>query len=134
MIEDRLTKQSQTRMSYIPGMFDEFKNENNFEHWTHFPDLLWGLGYEMDCRHSFEEYQRQSKIELPPQSSKREIRKNTLLLLERANRQIVGNFLFSEWRYYTHWTMPGECDEFITDYLQRIIVILESKYDGSTNE
>jgi hypothetical protein len=134
MIEDRLTKQSQTRMSYIPGMFDEFKNENNFERWTHFPDLLWGLGYEMDCRHSFEEYQRQSKIELPPQSSKREIRKNTLLLLERADRQIVGNFLFSEWRYYTHWTMPGECDEFITDYLQRIIVILESKYDGSTNE
>ena len=47
-----------------------------------------------------------------------------------ADRQIVGNFLYSEWRYYTHWALPGEYDPYITDYLQRVIRILESKYEA----
>ncbi len=65
-----------------------------------------------------------------PEKSKRDKRRNILYLLEHADRQIVGNFLYSEWRYYTHWALPGEYDPYITDYLQRVIRILESKYEA----
>ena len=58
----------------------------------------------------------------------RDGRRNILYLLERADRKIVGNYLFSQWRYYTHWAMGW--DDYITDFLRRIISILESKYEA----
>ena len=40
--------------------------------------------------------------------------------------QVVGNCLFSYWRYYTHWAYCY--DEYDIDFLRRIITILEEKY------
>ena len=51
-----------------------------------------------------------------PEKSKRDKRRNILYLLEHADRQIVGNFLFSEWRYYTHWALPGEYDPYMLKF------------------
>jgi len=115
-------------ISYVPGLFDEFKVEDNYDRWDRLPDLLWGLGFEMDAYNSFREYEKQSTLKLKPASSKREERKNILYLLEHADRQIVGNYLFSTWRDYTHWCIPYD-DAYATDFLRRIIVILESKYE-----
>ena len=58
--------------------------------------------------------------------SKREKYKNILYLLEHADRQIIGNFLFSQWRYFTHES--SSWDHYDVDFLRRIIRILESKY------
>ena len=114
-------------ITYAPGLFDEFKVEDNYDRWDRLPDLLWGLGFEMDAYNSFREYEKQSTLKLKPAGSKREERRNILYLLEHADRQIVGNYLFSTWRDYTHWCIPYG-DEYATDFLRRIIAILESKY------
>ena len=114
-------------ITYVPGLFDEFKVEDNYDRWDRLPDLLWGLGFEMDAYNSFREYEKQSKLKLKPAGSKCEERRNILYLLEHADRQIVGNYLFSTWRDYTHWCIPYG-DEYATNFLRRIIAILESKY------
>ena len=114
-------------ISYVPSLFNEFKVEDNYDRWDRLPDLLWGLGFEMDAYNSFREYEKQSTLKLKPAGSKREERRNILYLLEHADRQIVGNYLFSTWRDYTHWCIPYG-DEYATDFLRRIIAILESKY------
>lgn len=51
----------------------------------------------------------------------------SLYVLEHSDRQIVGNYLFSYWRYLTYWSMGWS--EFDIDYLKRIIAILESAYE-----
>lgn len=80
----------------------------------------------MDAYRSFEDYRKQSKLKLKPVHSQREERRNILYLLEHADRQIVGNYLFSAWRDFTHWSYMY--DEYDADFLVRIIQILESKY------
>lgn len=110
---------------YVPGLFNEFMTEDNYELWRRFPDIMWGMGYEMDCCKSFEEYLKHMKKKIHSLDESREGRRYILYLLERADRQIVGNYLFSVWRYYTHWAMSG--DPYITDFLRRMIVILERK-------
>ncbi len=110
---------------YTPGMFHLFKIVDNLEYWTGFPEMMWGLGYEMDACNSFEEYRKNSKLKLKEPHSKRENYKNILYLLEHTPRQIVGNYLFSEWRYFTHWSWGW--DHYDVDFLRRIIEILESK-------
>ena len=106
-------------------MFDPYKREDNLNVWENFPETMWGLGYEMDCCNSFEEYVANSSIELKPATTEREQKRNKLYLLEHAERQIVGNYLFSEWRRLTHW--EDSYDQYDVDYLRRIITILESK-------
>ena len=114
------------QVQYAPGLFDEFKAEKQIDLWNGFPELMWGLGYEMDACSSFEEYCEKSDLKTKQVHNTRDKRRNTLYMLEHAGRQIVGNFLFSEWRYFTHWAM--EYDGYEYDYLCRIIDILESKY------
>ena len=114
-------------MDYMPGIFDDVKKEKVLDQWDRLPEILTALGYEMDAYHSFEEYRKQSKLKMKPANSQREERRNTLYLLEHADRQIVGNYLFSAWRNFTHWSyMYSEYD---VDFLVRIIQILESMYD-----
>ena len=112
-------------LTYSPGIFDPYKREDNLNEWENFPEIMWGLGYEMDCCNSFEEYVVNSSIELKPATTEREQKRNKLYLLEHAERQIVGNYLFSEWRRLTHW--EDSYDQYDVDYLRRIITILESK-------
>lgn len=114
-------------LSYFPGTFDEYKSEANLYKWIPtFPDKMRGLGYKMDGGKSFSEFRQSCGIELKPAKSGREKRRNILFLLEHAERQIVGNYLFSEWRYLTHWTI--EYSKYDVDFLWRIIDILEAKY------
>ncbi len=108
-------------------MFDAYKQEVRLEHWDGFPAKMCGLGFEMDCCHSFEEYREQCGLVVKPASSERDEKRNTLYLLEHADNQIVGNYLFSEWRYFTHWSFGY--NEYDVDFLRRIIMILESKLE-----
>lgn len=116
-------------MEYHKGTFTQYKNEPNLDKWIElgFSELMWGLGYEMDCGESFAEYIKDSPLKVAPATTEREEKRNYLYYLEHANRQIVGNYLFSEWRYFTHWSMSGYT-EYDVDFLMRIIKILEDKY------
>ncbi|SEF62053.1 hypothetical protein SAMN02910276_00644 [Butyrivibrio sp. Su6] len=112
---------------YNPGIFDKYKENNNLDSWEDFPDLMWGLGFEMDCEESFHEYERNCGLKLKEPTNEREEKRNRLYVLEHADRQVVGNELFSYWRYLTHWSMGGYTD-YDVDFLKRAIKILEEKY------
>lgn len=116
------------RIEYSEGMFDCFKNEQNLDQWIElgFDLIMWGLGYEMDCSESFQEYIDASPLKVKTPNSEREKKRNYLYYLEHAPRQIVGNYLFSYWRYLTHWSYSY--DKYDVDYLIRIIAILEKLY------
>jgi len=115
-------------IQYTPGMFHMCMVMDGLDFWDtfHFPEMMWGLGYEMDSCNRFEEYRKKSKLPLKPAHSEREKKRNILYLLEHADRQIVGNYLFSMWRYYTHWSYYY--DYYDVDFLRRIVRILEDKY------
>jgi hypothetical protein len=113
-------------VEYYPGLFDEFKVQKILDRWDKFPGIMWGLGFELDYYHSFELYRKRSNLKLKPSHSKREERRNLLYLLEHADRQIVGNFLFSEWRKYVKCELSY--DQFDLDFIFRVMDILESRY------
>ena len=108
------------------SIFEKYKQNTNLYEWNDFPDVMWGLGFEMDCFESFTQYMKKCTLKLSEPKSEREKRKNILYALEHADKQIVGNFLFSEWRYWTHWAMSGY-DEYEEDFMMRIMKILEEK-------
>ena len=114
------------KIEYYPGLFDEFKVQKILDRWDKFPGIMWGLGFELDYYHSFEVYRNQSNLKLKPPHSKREERRNLLYLLEHADRQIVGNFLFSEWRKYVKCELSY--DQFDLDFIFRVMDTLESRY------
>ena len=114
------------KIEYYPGLFDEFKVQKILDRWDKFPGIMWGLGFELDYYHSFEVYRNQSNLKLKPPHSKREERRNLLYLLEHADRQIVGNYLFSEWRKYVKCELSY--DQFDLDFIFRVMDILESRY------
>lgn len=121
-------------MNYYPGIFDKFKNEQNIERWDlgdscSFPELMWGLGFEMDGYKSFEKYCIDNNIDIPANKTQREGRRQILYILEHAPINIIGNYLFSYWRYLTHWSFGY--DKYDEDMLKRILVILEKKYEES---
>lgn len=122
-------------IEYFPGIFDFFKTQDDLYLWdaldskddmNKFPNVMWGLGFEMDCCESFDKYYDSLKKSLQEPSSRRENFKNKLYALEHADISIVGNYLFSEWRYYTHWSYGY--DEYDVNFLKRIIMILETKF------
>ncbi len=115
-------------IEYHAGIFHKFKTNPNLDEWMDFPDIMWGLGYDMDCHESFNKYADESPLKVKPHQSERERKRNILYYLEHAPRQIIGNCLFSEWRYLTHWSMSGYT-EYDVDFLRRIIYLLENKYD-----
>ena len=120
------TQMEAQKKNYAGGIFDKYKIEKNLDLWEGFPELMWAMGYEMDCENSFIEYREKSNLKLKEAHSEREEKRNILYLLEHADRQIVGNYLFSRWRYYTHWAYGYS--GYDIDFLCRIIDILEKKY------
>ena len=114
------------REKYRPGLFDPYLVEKDLDLWEGFPELMLDLGYEMDCEHSFDVYRKSSKLKQKEGKADREEKRNILYLLEHADLQIVGNYLFSHWRYLIHWAYSY--DEYDVDFLKRIIAILEAKY------
>ena len=117
-------------IEYHKGIFDVFKNNPYIDRWDidHFPEIMWGLGYDMDSGKSFEKYVAHSPLKVKDYTNEREKKRNALYYLEHADKQIIGNYLFSNWRYLTHWSLSGYT-EYDVDFLCRIIIILEDKYE-----
>lgn len=103
-----------------------YKSYDTLEEWIWFPKIMSAFGFEMDCDHSFDSHKSNCGLQLKKASNERERRKNDLYVLEHAERQIVGNHLFSQWRYYTHWNM-APVNKYDIDYLHRVIDILNAK-------
>lgn len=90
---------------YIDYFRNHFKSEGEayyrFFDDNAFPDECRQLGFEMDCGHSFEEAYDAAWHDLEVLKEK----------IERINDiNIIGNGLFSQWRYYNHWSL-GHANE-----------------------
>ena len=108
------------------SVFSKFKLEPNLEKWDGFPELMWDLGFEMDCEKSFAEAKESCGLNLKEAHTRRENYRNELYILENSDTEIVGNYLLSVWRYWTHWAC-SPYDEYELDFIRRIISILEDK-------
>lgn len=117
-------------LKYHAGIFDKYKTTPDLYDWIEkgFDETMWGLGYDMDCHESFKKFIEETPLKVKEPTSDRERRRNMLYYLEHAPRQVIGNCLFSEWRYLTHWSMAGYT-EYDVDLLCRIINLLECKYN-----
>lgn len=115
-------------IEYHPGIFDEFKMQDDLDKWIiyDFKKIMLGLGYEEDSGKSFEDFKNQSTLNVKLANNSKEEKKNILYLLEHADKQIVGNYLFSHFKYLTH--SVKSYDKYDVDFLKRIIRILEDCY------
>lgn len=114
-------------IEFSPGVFDKFKTCDDLDKWIEmgFDKAMWGLGFEMDCFELFNKYLDDNNIVIK-EKSKREEKRKVLYVLEHADRNNVGNYLFSYWRWLTHWAYSY--DEYEVDFLKRIIKVLEDSY------
>ncbi len=118
------------RLVYTSGMFHGFMKTDDLRGWKGFPAVMRGLGFEPDGFESYEKYRSGSSLKLQPAFSAVEERRNTLYLLEHADRKTVGNYLLSAWRYYTR--RACDVDRYDVDFLQRVLRILERKFEYKT--
>ena len=103
--------------------FSPFIAEANPEHWEEFPELMWNLGFEMDCYASaprFEAYKY-------PTHTHKEIQDQILWEMQTWDTQLVGNYIFSRYRYLTHWCDYGYPEEEGSYFFQLAFPILEGK-------
>ena len=114
-------------INYYQGIFDKYKDNDDLDSWMDFPDLMWGLGFDINFEVPFEEYVKTLNIKIKEPKNERENKRNILYILEHSDRQIVGNYLFAYWRFLTHWTFYGYTD-YDVDFIKRIIKILEDSY------
>ena len=61
-----------------------------------FPDECWSLGFEMDCGHSF--------IKLYGEAAWNSAEALSTVINKINDVKVVGSALFSQWRYYNHWS------------------------------
>lgn len=105
------------------GYFTEFIQEDDPEHWKGFPELMWDLGFEMDCYESVPKFDTLDKHE----HSEKEIQDQLLQHMQNWNTQEVGNCIFSRYRELTHWSDYGYPAERGGYFFKRAFLILQEK-------
>lgn len=116
------------KLEYTRGMFDVFKKEKDISKWKTFPDIMWGLGFEMDSEVSFFKYVEEQQKKPLSHMKEEEEKAWRIQTLKEAPLDIVGNQVFSEWRYYTYWA--GYIEESDHVFVHEILLVLERKLRG----
>ena len=116
-----------TPIKYYKGIFSPYLADLNPDHWCDsFPELMWGLGFEMDCYHSYQElFPNSQRRDLP----QKEIEDVILQNLSTCSIQVVGNYIFSRFRELTHWCdygYPPECADY---FFPKAFSILIGKFE-----
>lgn len=73
------------------GIFEKYVNDPDLERWGGFPELMWGLGFEMDC------YDSTPKIKNLPWNEKQteKQRQDEIQdMLGKLPEKVVGNYIF----------------------------------------
>jgi len=88
-----------------------------------FPNDCRNLGFEMDCGHSFGETYGHDAWNSSEALSK---------MIDKVNDvNVIGNGLFSQWRYFNHWSSPshadGESKEWFLMLFRRLKSLSESR-------
>lgn len=107
----------------ILNLFTPYKIEQNPERWAGFPELMWKLGFEMDCYNSAPKYEKLSWEE----HTEKEIQDQLLVEMKKWTKQQVGNYIFSRFRDLTHWCDYGYPEEQGAYFFEKAFAILEDK-------
>lgn len=68
-----------------------------------FPEECRELGFEMDCGHSF--------INAYGEDAWNDVHSLKATVETLNDSKIIGNGLFSQWRFYNHWSSPSYANE-----------------------
>ena len=107
----------------IDNLFLSYKNEPNPEHWRDFSELMWDLGFEMDCYNSAPTLHESRRL----QHTEKEVQDQLLQEMITWSTQEVGNFIFSRYRELTHWSDYGYPEEKGHYFFKNAFPILEKK-------
>lgn len=117
-------------VKYHQGIFSPYLEDLDPDHWScwgkNFPELIWGLGFEMDCYNSYQElFPNPPRQDLPQKEIEDIILKN----LSTCSLHAVGNHLFSRYRQLTHWSDHGYAPEKAYYFFPRAFAILIRKFE-----
>jgi len=92
---------------YIDYFSNEFgRNRSSYYKFfesQEFPDTCTSLGFEMDCGQSF--------IAAYGEESWRSLAKLSAIIEKIDDVNLIGSALFSQWRYFNHWSYSDASDE-----------------------
>ena len=108
----------------IEQLFEPYISEPNPEHWQGFPELMWELGFEMDCYYSAPDLE---EFEVPGDRADEDVQDKLLEKMEGWSTQNVGNYIFSRYRELTHWCDYGYPESRGDYFFKRAFPILVSK-------
>jgi|GEM_PF-6125136 len=113
-------------IKYYQGILSPYLTDLNPEHWCDFPELMWGLGFEMDCYKSYQElFPNHQRWDLP----QKEIEDIILQNLSTCSIQVVGNYIFSRYRELNHWCDYGYPPERAEYFFPKAFSILIEKFE-----
>jgi len=84
-----------------------------------FPEECRALGFEMDCGHSFNEVYGDAWNDVKVLKAKMD---------EIRDIQVVGNGLFSQWRYFNHWSSPSYANDDTKEWFLLLFCKLKALY------
>ena len=109
-------------------IFKQYIDEPNPERWRGFPELMWKLGFEMDCYNSAPQFERLSW----ETHTEKEIQDQLLGEMKKWTAIQVGNYIFSRYRELTHWSDYGYPEEQGAYFFERAFPLLVEKMDNCT--
>ena len=111
-------------MKRYHDIFAKYLKQPNPDRWDDFPALMWNLGFEMDCYHSFEDHYQ---IPYDTLNTEKERQDWIIEKLKLCPTQIVGNYVFSRYRHLTHWCDYGYDEHMGTYFFEKVFPVLENK-------
>ena len=107
-------------------LFEQYQFEPNPEHWRGFPELMWDLGFEMDCYNSAPSI----KVLDWQTHTEKEIQDQLISEIKNWTTQEVGNYIFSRYRELTHWSDYGYPEEKGAYFFERAFPILQAMLES----
>lgn len=109
-------------MESIYILIEKWNETENLETWENFYEVMTKNGFVMDCYESF-------RATFPDVQGVKSTKEKGVVVekLKSAERQIVGNFIFSHWRYLTHWCEWGFDVEKERKFFKQLFEVLLSK-------
>lgn len=104
----------------LKTLIEKWNNNERIDDWEYFPETMLAMGFKMDCHESY--------IELfdDKLGEEKEKRQAVIENLKTTNMQIVGNFIFSHWRYLTHWSYDYDVKK-EREYFKKLFEVLLCK-------
>ncbi len=96
--------------------------------WEGFEPLMKRLGFVNDQWRSFGGYRAACRLQLKEPVTRMDEFNNKLRLLEHADLQVVGNYLYTQWDHLTRCRM--RYDKYDICFLQDVVGVLEKKLYG----